>query len=128
MPKMVKRDTKTEIGRSRESMLALWVGKQLKPDVEARAEAESARTGIRINGNALAKEIFLWAWDLYLKAGSLAELKRMPRFLGSNRISAENYEQALTSLRIILDRAPSAIIEEVARKLTAWAGKYGDEK
>ncbi len=37
-------------------------------------------------------------------------------------------EQLYTALETILERAPSALIEEVARKLTQWAGKFGEEK
>jgi hypothetical protein len=37
-------------------------------------------------------------------------------------------DELYTALETILNRAPSAVIEDVARSLTARAGKYGDER
>jgi len=43
----------------------------------------------------------------------------------SSRIGEETRAQLFTALETILERAPSAVIEEVARVLTDRAGKYG---
>lgn len=64
-----------EQGRSKDSLIAIWVGKQTKPEVERWAAKESERTGMRINANGLAKEIFLSAFEAYKVAGSLARFK-----------------------------------------------------
>jgi hypothetical protein len=62
-------------GRSKESLIGIWVGKDIKPEIELSAVRETALTGIDLNANGLAKEIFLWAWKQYRAAGSLRELK-----------------------------------------------------
>lgn len=77
----------------------------------------------------LVEPIWDWAWTEYKKAGSLNTL------LGSNpkrpytkRVSEQTQEQLYIALETILERAPSAVIEDVARILTARAGKYGDSR
>ncbi len=42
------------------------------------------------------------------------------------RIAEETRAQLMTALDTILERAPSAVIEEIARILTDRAGKYGE--
>ena len=77
----------------------------------------------------LLEAIWEVAWSDYRKGGSLiayAEGKRTRKY--TRRISEELQDQLYTALETILERAPSAVIEEVARKLTQWAGKYGEEK
>jgi hypothetical protein len=77
----------------------------------------------------LLEVIWQVAWSSYKRSGSLhayAEGRRAPRH--TKRVSEELQDQLYTALETILERAPSAVIEEVARKLTHWAGKYGDEK
>ena len=77
----------------------------------------------------LLEAIWEVAWSDYRKSGSLiayAEGKRTRKY--TRRISEELQDQLYTALETILERAPSAVIEEVARKLTQWAGKYGEEK
>lgn len=77
----------------------------------------------------LLEAIWEIAWSDYQKSGSLSaysEGKRARKY--SRRVSDELQDQLYTALETILDRAPSAVIEEAARKLTQWAGKYGDEK
>lgn len=70
-------DKTSNPGRSKESLIGIWVGKQVKPEIEASAIAESDLTGVALNANALAKEIFLWAFPIYRQAGSLAKLKKL---------------------------------------------------
>lgn len=77
----------------------------------------------------LLEAIWEIAWANYRMSGSLsayAEGKRTRRY--SRRASEELQDQLDTALETILERAPSTVIEEVARKLTQWAGKYGEEK
>lgn len=75
--KTMQKEKKQPLGRSAESLVGIWVGKQIKPDIELRAKEESVRTGVDLTGNALAKEIFLWAYSAYVKVGSLAALKQI---------------------------------------------------
>jgi hypothetical protein len=77
----------------------------------------------------LIEMIWMWAWKEYKRAGSLRDLLEGTRARKySRRVSEELQDQLYTALETILDRAPSAVIEDVARLLTARAGKYGDEK
>ena len=77
----------------------------------------------------LLEAIWQVAWTNYQRSGSFqayAEARRATR--RTRRVSEELQDQLYTALETILERAPSTVIEEVARKLTQWAGKYGDEK
>ncbi len=77
----------------------------------------------------LLETIWNIAWTNYQRSGSLqayAEARRGTK--RARRVSEELQDQLYTALETILERAPSAVIEEVARKLTQWAGKYGEEK
>lgn len=84
---------------------------------------------IRKYRTELIEMIWEWAWKEYERAGSLRDLRegtRAPKY--SRRVSEELQDQLYTALQTILNRAPSAVIEDVARSLTARAGKYGDER
>ena len=77
----------------------------------------------------LLEAIWEIAWDDYKQSRSLlsyAEGRRTRKY--TRRVSEELQDQLYTALETILERAPSAVIEEVGRKLTHWAGRYGDEK
>jgi len=77
----------------------------------------------------LLEAIWEIAWNNYKRSGSLAgyaEERRHRKY--TRRVSEELQDQLYTALETILERAPSAVIEEVGRKLTHWAGRYGDEK
>jgi hypothetical protein len=77
----------------------------------------------------LLEAIWEVAWSHYRSSGSLtayAEGKHAHKY--ARRVSEELQDQLYTALETILERAPSAVIEEVARKLTEWAGKYGERK
>ncbi len=77
----------------------------------------------------LLEAIWEVAWLDYRRSGSLiayAEGAHSRKY--SRRVSDELQDQLYTALETILERAPSTVIEEVARKLTQWAGKYGEEK
>lgn len=74
----------------------------------------------------LLEAIWEIAWSDYKRSGSLhayAEGKRARRY--TRRVSEELQDQLYTAIEMILERAPSAVIEELARKITQWAGKYG---
>lgn len=45
---------------------------------------------------------------------------------GRARIAEETRIQLITALETILERAPSAVVEEISRILTERAGKYGE--
>ena len=95
---------------------------------------------VREIDQALAKEplkrradllAVLWeaAWKEYKAAGSLSAFltgRRGRRY--SKRLSEELQDQLYAALEIIIDCAPSAVVEDAARYLTAKAGKYGDSK
>jgi hypothetical protein len=77
----------------------------------------------------LLEAIWEIAWNNYKQCRSLAsyaEARRHRKY--TKRVSEELQDQLYTALETILERAPSAVIEEVGRKLTHWAGRYGDEK
>lgn len=74
----------------------------------------------------LLEAIWGVAWSDYRKSGSLnayAEGKRARKY--TRRVSEELQDQLYIAVEMILERAPSAVIEELGRKLTQWAGKYG---
>lgn len=75
----------------------------------------------------LVEPIWDWAWKEYKKAGSLNDLlEGNAKRAYTKRVSEQTQEQLYIALETILGRAPSAVIEDVARVLTARAGKYGD--
>jgi hypothetical protein len=77
----------------------------------------------------LLEAIWEVAWSDYRRSGSLdayAQGKRARKY--TRRVSEELQDQFYTAVEMILERAPSAVIEELARKLTQWAGKYGSHE
>jgi len=85
--------------------------------------------GGRKRRSDLREAIWQVAWTNYQRSGSFqayAEARRATK--RTRRVSEELQDQLYTALETILERAPSTVIEEVARKLTQWAGKYGEEK
>ena len=93
-------------------------------DIEEAVHKEARR-----HRTDLLEFIWGWAWNEYKKSGSLQALlagTRTRRY--SRRVSEELQDQLFTALETILERAPSAVIEDVARALTARAGKYGTEE
>jgi Txe/YoeB family toxin of Txe-Axe toxin-antitoxin module len=90
---------------------------------------EAVHKETRKHRTDLLEFIWNWAWSEYRKSGSLQALlsgTRTGRY--SRRVSEELQDQLYTALGTILDRAPSAVIEDIARVLTARAGKYGTPK
>jgi len=77
----------------------------------------------------LLEAVWQVAWASYERSGSLEAYAQDRRsHKRTKRVSEELQDQLYTALETILERAPSAVIEEVARKLTQWAGKFGGEK
>ena len=77
----------------------------------------------------LLEAIWEVAWSEYKKSGSLGAYstgKRGRKY--TRRVSEELQDELYTAVEMILERAPSAVIEELARKLTQWAGKYGGKE
>jgi hypothetical protein len=102
--------------------LSLKVSPQLKTALEAFAKKEKRPVG------NLGEILLDWSSEQLRAAGDTVALMRAPGVPKTNRVSRETHEQLYTALRIILERAPSAIIEETARKLSKWAAEYGQEK
>jgi hypothetical protein len=77
----------------------------------------------------LVEPIWEWAWKEYKKVGSLTDLlEGNAKRAYTKRVSEQTQEQLYIALETILERAPSAVIEDVARILEARAGKYGESK
>jgi DNA primase catalytic subunit len=88
---------------------------------------ESVRKEVRKHRTDLVELVWEWAWKEYKRAGSLQALLQGTRTRKySRRVSEELQDQLYTTFETILERAPSAVIEDVARTLTSRAGKYGD--
>ncbi len=90
---------------------------------------EAVQKEARRHRTDLLEFVWNWAWSEYKKAGSLQALlagTRTRRY--SRRVSEELQDELYTALGAILERAPSAVVEDVARTLTQRAGKYGIEK
>ncbi len=77
----------------------------------------------------LLEAIWEVAWSDYRRSGALdayAEGRRTRKY--TRRVSEELQDQIYIAVEMILERAPSAVIEELARKITQWAGKYGSKE
>jgi DNA primase catalytic subunit len=84
---------------------------------------------VRKHRTDLVELIWDWAWKEYKRSGTLQALlhgNRSKRY--SRRVSEETQDQLYAALETIFERAPSAVLEDVARVLTSRAGKYGDAK
>ena len=90
---------------------------------------EAVRKEVRKHRTDLLEVVWDWAWKEYKRSGSLRALLQGTRTRKySRRVSEELQDQLYTAFETILERAPSAVIDEIARLLTARAGKYGDSK
>jgi len=102
------------------------VGVNLDPEIYQRllraCDLQKHREG------QLAWILIEWALPYYEKARSVEGLQVLEPIVESSRISRETQELLFTAVRTILDRAPSAVIEDVVRLLTKYAGRYGDEQ
>jgi hypothetical protein len=90
---------------------------------------EAVRKEVRKHRTDLVELVWDWAWREYKRSGSLQALLQGTRTRKySRRVSEELQDQLYTAFETILERAPSAVIEEVGRLLTSRAGKYGEAK
>jgi hypothetical protein len=90
---------------------------------------EAVRKEVRKHRTDVLEVVWDWAWKEYKRAGSLRTLLQNTRARKySRRISEELQDQLYTAFETILERAPSTVIDDVARILTSRAGKYGDQK
>lgn len=90
---------------------------------------EAVRKEARRHRTDLLEFVWNWAWNEYKKAGSLQALlagNRTGKY--TRRVSEELQDELYIALETILERAPSAVIEDIARTLTQRAGRYGSEK
>jgi len=113
----------TELKRPR---VNVFLGYPLFDEVERAADAEAVR-----GPAAFVLEVFRYGFQMYREMGSLRALKDLGRTraaVPSRRISAETYEQLMAAVRIILERTPSTVIEELVRYAMSRAGKYGEPK
>jgi len=54
----------------------LWIPKEIRPELDVLAFAEAERIGHRtLTPGKFARQIFIWAFEQYKKAGSLRRLK-----------------------------------------------------
>lgn len=89
----------------------------------------ATRKEVRKYRTELVEMLWNWAWQEYKRAGSLRDLFEGTRTRKySRRVSEELQDQLYTALETLLERAPSAVIEDLARSLTSRAGKYGEER
>ena len=110
------------IVEEKKTPLSLKIRPELKRGLDGYAKAEK-----RSPGN-LGEVLLEWSFEQLQAAGDTVRLMRSPGVPKSRRVSLETQEQLFTALKIIIERGPSTLIEEVARKLEAWAGKFGSEK
>ena len=90
---------------------------------------EAVRKEVRKHRTDLLEVVWDWAWKEYKRSGSLRALLQGTRTRKySRRVSEELQDQLYTAFETVLERAPSAVIEDVARVLTSRAGKYGEPK
>lgn len=79
----------------------------------------------------LCERLLAWSAEWLAVAGdsqTLMDWEARPRRAISKRITAETQQHLYTALEALLERAPSAVIEDVARYLTSKAGKYGESR
>jgi DNA primase catalytic subunit len=79
---------------------------------------------VRKHRTDVVELVWDWAWKEYKRAGSLRALLKHTRTRKySRRVSEELQDLLYAGLDTILERAPSAVIEDVARVLTTRAGE-----
>lgn len=66
----------TPISR-KDQMFHVWLDKRLASEVAEMAEREAKASGHTTTATSLAKEILIWALDVYRKVGSLVALKKI---------------------------------------------------
>jgi hypothetical protein len=101
----------------------VWVGKEVGPELDVLAEVEARESGHVTTRIGLAREIFLWAFGVYKKVGSLARLKSSYVVTPSARHSIEAQRRAFEALERLFKIAPSTEIDRFVHQLTENADK-----
>ena len=110
---------------TKKTYLNLYASPDVKDSLQRQAERED-----RALSN-LCERLLAWSAEWLALAGdsqTLMNWEAKPKRAVLPRISEETQEQMYTALEALLEHAPSAVIEDVARYLTSKAGKYGESK
>ncbi|MCU1273781.1 MAG: hypothetical protein JWO48_1212 [Bryobacterales bacterium] len=107
----------------KDSQMNIWVGKQVGPELDELAKRESEMTGYTISRLGLAREIFLWAFELYRKTGSLSRLKNSRIVAPSTKYSEDVQRRSFESLEAIFNDAPSAVVTTVIQELAKYSSR-----
>lgn len=107
----------------KDSQMNIWVGKQAGPELDELARRESEMTGHTISRLGLAREMFLWAFELYKKAGSLSRLKNSRIVTPSTKYSEDVQRRSFESLEAIFNDAPSDTVMEVIQDLARHSSR-----
>jgi hypothetical protein len=110
---------------TKKTYLNLYASPEVKDALQQQAEHED-----RALSN-LCERLLAWSAEWLAVAGdsqALMDWEARPRRAVSKRISEETQQHLYTALEALLERAPSAVIEDVTRYLTSKAGKYGESK
>lgn len=114
-----------ETKEAKKTYLSLYI----EPAVKGQLEKKAKREGRSLSN--MCNRLLEWSAAWLERAGDSHELetwRAYPTRTRSRRISEETQEQLFIALATILERAPSAVVEEISELLTARAGKYGDKK
>jgi hypothetical protein len=125
----MKTSPKTGTGAAadrKDSQMNIWVGKQIGPELDEHARRESETTGHTITRLGLAREIFLWAFDLYKKTGSLSRLKNIHIVSPTGKYSEEVQRRTFEALEEIFSEAPGAVVTTVIQELARHSSKPWD--
>ena len=110
---------------TKKTYLNLYASPDVKDVLHQQAERED-----RALSN-LCERLLAWSAEWLALAGdsqTLMDWEARPRRAISKRITEETQQHLYTALEALLERAPSAVIEDVTRYLTSKAGKYGDSR
>jgi hypothetical protein len=110
---------------TKKTYLNLYASPDVKDALQRYAERED-----RALSN-LCERLLAWSAEWLALAGdsqTLMNWQARPKRNISPRISEETQEQMFTAIEALLEHAPSAVIEDVARYLTSKAGKYGESR
>jgi hypothetical protein len=106
--------------------LSIYLGPAVKHAIRVHARREG-----RSQSN-LCDRLLEWSVKFLDQAGDSNALMAWECHRGGQRktakVSAETQDQLHAALDILLERAPSAVIEKVTEYVLQRAGKYGDEK
>jgi hypothetical protein len=108
--------------------VSVFLGYPFYDEIVAAAATEPVK-----GPSAFIREVLAYGWQVYRRVRSLKALRELREemetlspgaALPQLAASKETYAELLAALGLILERAPSTVVEEVARLLTDRAGKY----